>query len=194
MARISYVDPSTSSEQVQRALTNLPPLNIFRMLANADSVFVPYLRFGRAILAEMELDPVLREFGILLCAARTEAEYEWIQHEAIALKVGATQEQVDAIRADQLDAPAFDAASLAVLAFSAQLIEQPRPDDETFAALAEHLPNRQIVELILAVGSYQMLAHAMTALDIDLDPPLGDRVVQGASDATSRRDPPQVSG
>jgi 4-carboxymuconolactone decarboxylase len=183
MARIPYVDPQTASEPVQRALGRLPPLNIFRMLANADSAFVPYLRFGRAILAEMELDPVLRELGILLVAARTEAEYEWIQHEAIALELGATAAQVAAIRDGELGSAAFDDDALAVLAFTAQLIERPRPDDDCFAALAARLPHRQIVELILAVGSYQMLAHAMTALDIDLDPPLGDQVVKGAIEA-----------
>ena len=98
-------------------------------MRNADSAFVPYLRFGRAVLAEMELDPLLRELGILLVAARTEAEYEWIQHEAVAIEVGASAEQVAAIRDGVLDAPVFDAAARAVLAFTAQLIEQPRPDD-----------------------------------------------------------------
>jgi len=49
------------------------------------------------------------------------------------------------------------------------------------------LPARQIVELLLAVGSYQMLAHAMTALDIDLDEAMGDQVLSGAVEAQQRR-------
>lgn len=191
MARIPYVDPQSASEPVRKALDRLPPLNIFRMLANADSAFVPYIRFGRALLGALELDPVLRELGILLVAARTEAEYEWIQHERIAQRVGTSDEQIAAVKRGELDAPVFDEDARAVLHFTAQVLERPRPDDETFAALAARLPPRQIVELLLVVGSYQMLAHAMTALDLDIDPPLGDQVVQGAVDA---RRPEDASG
>jgi 4-carboxymuconolactone decarboxylase len=187
MARIPYVDPTTSSEHVQRALDRLPPMNIFRLLAQADSAFVPYLRFGQAILADMDLDPVLRELAILLVARRTQAQYEWIQHEVIAQQVGATDAQIAAVERDELDAEELGAGARAVLAFTAQAIEQPRPDDATFAALAAVLSPREIVELLLAVGSYQMLAHAMTALDIDLDPPLGRQVVEGALESQRRR-------
>ncbi len=187
MARIPYVDPEQSSERVQRALTNLPPMNIFRMLALADSAFVPYLRFGQAILTEMDLDPALRELAILLTAKRTEARYEWIQHEVIAQHAGATDAQIAAIDRDELTAEALGADARAVLAFTDQLIAQPRPDDECFAAVAATLPPRQIVELMLAVGSYQMLAHAMTALDIDLDEAMGDQVLAGAVQAGERR-------
>src|SRR5215831_7884696 len=187
MARIPYVDPAQSSERVQRALGNLPPMNIFRMLALADSAFVPYLRLGQAILTEMELNPVLRELAILLTAKRTEARYEWIQHELIAKQAGATDEQIAAIERDELDAEELGADARAVLAFTDQAIARPRPDDATFDAVSAVLPPRQIVELLLAVGSYQMLAHAMTALDIDLDEAMGDQVVAGAAEAQQRR-------
>jgi len=187
MARIPYVDPAQSSERVARALNNLPPMNIFRMLALADSAFVPYLRFGQAILTEMDLDPVLRELAILLTAKRTEARYEWIQHELIARQAGATDEQIAAIERDELDAEELGADARAVLAFTDQAIARPRPDDATFDAVSAVLPPRQIVELLLAVGSYQMLAHAMTALDIDLDEAMGDQVVSGAVEAQQRR-------
>jgi 4-carboxymuconolactone decarboxylase len=188
MARIPYVDPAQSSERVQRALNNLPPMNIFRMLALADTAFVPYLRLGQAILTEMDLDPVLRELAILLTAKRTQARYEWIQHELIAQQAGATEEQIAAIERDELDADELGAEARAVLAFTDQAIAQPRPNDESFNAVSAVLPPRQIVELLLAVGSYQMLAHAMTALDIDLDEAMGDQVVAGATEAQSRRE------
>jgi 4-carboxymuconolactone decarboxylase len=188
MARIPYVDPAQASERVQRALSNLPPMNIFRMLALADSAFVPYLRFGQAILTEMDLDPVLRELAILLTAKRTEARYEWIQHELIARQAGATGEQIAAIERDELDADELGAEARAVLAFTDQAIARPRPDDDVFHAVSAVLPQRQIVELLLAVGSYQMLAHAMTALDIDLDEAMGDQVLSGAVEAQSRRE------
>ena len=46
MTRLPY--PAAPSEHVAHVLGRLPPLNIFRMVANADSAFVPWLRFGGA--------------------------------------------------------------------------------------------------------------------------------------------------
>ena len=87
MARLPYADIPART----------PPLNIFRLLANAQSAFVPYMRYGLALLRDTTVDPVVREQAILRVAALTPgAEYEWVQHEAIGRAVGMTDEQVDA--------------------------------------------------------------------------------------------------
>ena len=57
MARLPYADPQAASPAVREALTALPPLNIFRMLAHADSAFVPYLRFGGVLLGGTRAQP-----------------------------------------------------------------------------------------------------------------------------------------
>jgi hypothetical protein len=59
VARLPYPDPDSASEPVQEALAALPALNIFRMLAHAESALRPFLRFGGAILGGLELDPKL---------------------------------------------------------------------------------------------------------------------------------------
>ena len=98
MARLPYVDPAAASPPVREALDALPPLNIFRMLAHADSAFVPYLGLGGVLLAQLELDPRLRELAILLVAAHTGAEYEWIQHVGISRALGIRDEQISAVQ------------------------------------------------------------------------------------------------
>src|SRR4051795_9298803 len=97
MPRIKPIDPAAVPEDVREALENLPPLNIFRTLAHAETAFRPFLRFGGAVLGRMQLDPIVRELAILTVAHEAEAEYEWIQHVAIAKAVGATDAQIDAI-------------------------------------------------------------------------------------------------
>src|SRR3954469_9785680 len=149
MARIPYPDPADLGERQREALDALPPLNVFRMLSHAQSAFRPYLRFGGALLADLELDAVLRELAILRTARLIEAEYEWVQHVAIGRAVGITDEQLVALDAGALEHDAFGAGERAVLRFTTQIVQQPRPDDETLAALREHLPDRQVVELIL---------------------------------------------
>lgn len=180
MARLPYADPQSVPPPIREALDVLPPLNIFRMLANAESAFVPYLRFGGALLAKLELDPQLRELAILLVASRTGAEYEWVQHVGIAEAVGVAPEQIQSIEAGDLAAPCLDADAQALLRFSAEVLEQPRAGDATFAELSGRFSPRQIVELLLVIGSYRMLALVMTNLDLDLDPAVGTDVLDSA--------------
>jgi 4-carboxymuconolactone decarboxylase len=178
MARLPYIDLETAPPAMQEALAALPPLNLFRMLAHADSAFTPYIAFKTALLSQLELDPKLRELAILLVAARTEAEYEWVQHVSIAQLLGVTGEQIAAVKHGELTAGCLDEDAVAVLRFTDHALERPRPDDETFAALTQRLPTRQIVELLLVIGTYQMLARVMTALDIELESePVFDRFV-----------------
>ena len=99
MARMPYVDPASASPEIREALELLPPLNIFRTVAHADTAVRPLLRLGGAILGQGELDPRRRELAILRTAAVTGAEYEWIQHEAIARGVGASDQQIAAVKA-----------------------------------------------------------------------------------------------
>lgn len=180
MARLPYVDPQGASPRVREALDALPSLNIFRMLAQADSAFVPYLGFAGALLAQLELDPKLRELAILLVATRTGAEYEWVQHVGIARTLGIQDEQISAVESGDLQAACFDLEAQAVLRFASEALELPRVSDATFAALSDHFPPRQIVELLLVIGSYHMLARLMTTLDIDIDPAVGSAVLDEA--------------
>jgi 4-carboxymuconolactone decarboxylase len=180
MARIPYADPQVASPRVAEALDALPALNIFRMLAHADSSVIPYLRFGGILLTELELDPKLRELTILLVASRTAAEYEWIQHVGISKALGIDDEQISAIERGDLQATCLGPDARVVLRFASEVLDGPRADAETFAALSAKFPPRQIVELLLVIGNYQMLARIMTTLDIDLDPAIGSDVIDEA--------------
>src|SRR3954452_18008446 len=97
MARIEPIDPASAGEDVREGLDNLPPLNIFRTLAHAETAFRPFLRFGGAVLGQMALDPVVRELAILTVAKEAEAEYEWIQHVAIGKTIGVSDAQIKAL-------------------------------------------------------------------------------------------------
>jgi alkylhydroperoxidase family enzyme len=181
MARLPYVDPANAPDRVREALGAIPPLNIFRMLAHAETAAEPYLRFGGAILSRLQLDPKLRELAILQVAAQAEAEYEWVQHESIGRMVGLSDEQIAAVREGRIDDPeALSEPERAVLAFSAEVVSRPRAGDAVFDELARHLSPREIVELLLTVGNYLMLARVMTTLDLELDEPVGERTIEAA--------------
>src|SRR6266576_1313086 len=123
MARLPYVDAADAADPVRDALGRVPPLNIFRMMANAETAFRPWLRWGATLLGELALDPKLRELAILRVARLTpHADYEWIQHVPIAKAVGATDEQVAALERDEPEAPCFSDDERVVLSFTTEVV------------------------------------------------------------------------
>ena len=179
MARLPYVDKADASAPVREALDVVPPLNIFTTIAHAETALRPFLRYGAVLLGDLQLDPVLRELAILRVAQLTpHAEYEWVQHVPITLAVGGTQAQIDALEAGDIEADAFDELQRAVLRFTTEVVNDARASDEAFAAVAASLTPREIVELLLVIGQYMMLARVMATVEIDLDEPAGTAVIE----------------
>ena len=173
MARLPYVDPSKASPDVRAALERVPALNIFRMSAHADSAFVPWLRWAGVLLSRLDLDPLLRELAILRVARLTpHAEYEWVQHVPIAEAVGATKDQVAALERDDAGADCFSPAEQAVLAFTTEVVRDARASDGTLAAVRAQLSPREVVELLMVIGNYMMVARVMATTHMELDEPV----------------------
>jgi len=168
MARVPYVDPATAPPATAKALGGLPDLHVFTLMANAESAFVPWLRFGGTLLTDLALDPLLRELTILQ-VGRLAARYEWEHHLAAARACGATAEQIAAL--ERGDLTPFTSEQRAVLEFTADMVRDGEVPDDRYAALAAHLNPREIVELSLVAGTYLGLARIMTALRIDSDEP-----------------------
>lgn len=180
MARLPYVDPNEASPDVREAMQALPPLNIFALLAHAESALGPYLGFAGVLLTQLELDPKLRELAILLVAARTGAEYEWVQHAGISRALGIDEAQIDAVARGDLQAACLESDAQALLRFTSEVLEGSRAGEETFADLASRFPPRQIIELLLVIGNYHMLARIMNTLDIDIDQAVGGAIIDQA--------------
>jgi len=178
MARLPYVDPASAAPEVRETFARLPvQLNVFRMMAHADTCFRPLLQLGTAILARQALAPMVRELVILLVGRRSPAPYEWTQHVPIARATGASEAQIAATEQGALDAECFDERTRAALRATAELLERPRLSDGTFAELERHFPAREIVELLLTVGYYMMIARLLESTAVDLDPPAGTAIV-----------------
>jgi alkylhydroperoxidase family enzyme len=184
MARIPYVEPASAPAAVRETLERLPvQLNIFKLMAHAETNFRPLLRLGTSILSQQQLPAKLRELAILRVARLSGAEYEWVQHVPIARATGATEAQVAALRRDDVDVACFDDVERLVLRFTTEVVRDVGASADTFAAMQQHFSAREIVELVLAVGFYMTVARLMETTAIDLDPPAGTAVV----DSITRR-------
>jgi alkylhydroperoxidase family enzyme len=165
---LPYADRAAAAPEVRQALETLPDLNLFRMASHADSAFVPWLRFGGALLMSLALDPLLRELAILQVAKLLGSEYEWVQHAEIAAGLGATKGQVSAIENGTLDA--LDAGGQAITRFTTAVVERRDATEELGDLLATHSP-REVVELLMVIGHYSAIAALAHVTGIETDPP-----------------------
>jgi alkylhydroperoxidase family enzyme len=170
VSRLPYIRAEDAPPEVADALRRAPQLNVFALMANAPTAFRPWLRWGGALLGDLALDPVLRELAILRVAALSPgAEYEWVQHEAIARAVGVTDAQIEAVR--PLQHGPLEGDALLVVRFTDEVVRDVAPTDATYAALAARVSPREIVELLQVIGQYMMLARIMATAQIDPDGP-----------------------
>ena len=174
MARLPLIDPEATSGDMRASFDRMPvKLNIFRMMAHAEANFIPAMRFGNSILHRQKLSHVNRELLILQVAQRQHGAYEWRQHVPIALGLGVTQRQIDCIEQGKCDDAAFSPAERALLAFGQEVIENVRVAEPVFAAMRRHFSEQEIVESILAIGFYMMMARLTEATEVDLDAAAG---------------------
>jgi alkylhydroperoxidase family enzyme len=171
MARLPYVNPATAPERVRETLAGVAaPLNIFNMMAHAESNLRSLLRLGGTILSKQQLPGRLRELAILRIAKLSGARYEWVQHVPIGQAAGVSDAQVAALDAGKTDAACFAARERLVLRFTDEVVRDVRASDDTFAQMRKEFSAREIVELILAIGYYMMIARLLETTGVDLEP------------------------
>jgi alkylhydroperoxidase family enzyme len=178
MARLPYVDPATAPERVRETLAGLTaPLKIFHMMAHAESNLRSLLRLGGTILTKQQLSSRLRELAVLRVAKLSGARYEWVQHVPIGQAAGITDAQIAALDAGKTDAACFDARERLVLRFTDEVVRDVRASDDTFGQMRKQFPPREIVEIILAVGYYMMIARLLETAAVDLEPEAGTKLI-----------------
>jgi alkylhydroperoxidase family enzyme len=180
VARLPLIDPETTGGDLRAAFDRMPvKLNIFRMMAHAEANALPVMRLGNSILHKQKLSAVNRELLILQAAQLEGGAYEWRQHVPIALGVGVTQAQIDAVERGHYDDAALNDAERALLGFGREVVEKVRVGDAAFAGVRKHFSDQEIVEAIVALGFYMMMARLTEATETDLDPAAGMAVYEG---------------
>ena len=129
----------------------------------------PWLAYNQVLLSDPALGHRARELMVLRVAWRTRSRYEWVQHVQLAPRFGVGREDIEAV-AGGTDAAAWTPLERDLVAAVDQLIDRFRVDDETWARLAEHLDERQLVEVAFVVGTYTCLAMLFNSLGLEIEP------------------------
>jgi 4-carboxymuconolactone decarboxylase len=170
MALLPFVDESKASDKTREILGNTPrKLNVARMIANAsDAVFQNFSRLGNSLMTRGKLNGKLREIAILRNARVCNSLYEYTQHVPIAKSTGVSDEQLAAI--DHWEGAAcFTELERLVLRFTDEIARNVKGERSTLAALQKHLGPGELVELIMAVGFWGMVARILETTEVELE-------------------------
>jgi alkylhydroperoxidase family enzyme len=100
----------------------------------------------------------------------TGSQYVLRQHvPSLALADGLSLAECDAL-ADWRGREFFSASERAVLAYADTMTRDVVVPDAVFAEVARHFNAREIVELTVLIGTYNMNARVLQALELDLEP------------------------
>lgn len=105
------------------------------------------------------------ELGVMLVAGKWQNQTLLKGHAASAIKAGLTQEMLDAIAAGERPSGMNEIQS-AVHDFGAELLNTHSVQDDTFAALRQHLSEREVVDLVSIMGMYTSSVMLMNVADI----------------------------
>jgi alkylhydroperoxidase family enzyme len=170
MALLPFVDETTVSDKTREILGNTPrKLNVARMIANAsDAVFQNFSRLGNSLMTRGKLNGKLREIAILRNARVCDSLYEYTQHVPIAKSTGISDEQLAAID-DWESAKCFNEVERLVLRFTDEVARNVKGTKATLEALRRHLGPGEIVELIMAIGFWGMVARILETTEVELE-------------------------
>ena len=133
-------------------------------LANA------WFELNQAVRYGTEIDGQSRELAVIRVAILNDVDYVQQAHgPAYALKEGLTREQVSAIANWQLST-LFSDAQRALLDYTDAMTRDIDVREAVFEELRRHFSERQIVELTMLIGAYNMLTHFLKALRVDPEP------------------------
>jgi 4-carboxymuconolactone decarboxylase len=140
-------------------------LGPFDALLRSPAVGDAVQQVGTALRQSTILAPEVTETAILTVAAHWRAGYEWYAHEAVAASAGLlSRNDLDRLRGGR--PPAGSEAVRATWSFVSQLIATGEVDDAPYVRLLAMLGERGMVELVLLVGYYSLLAVALKAFRI----------------------------
>jgi AhpD family alkylhydroperoxidase len=172
MARVPLIDPDQNPELAPiverlRAGRRGTVINVYKLLLHTPAIAEVWFDLINAVRWKVDLDGRLREIVIIRVGYLNRCSYVVKQHVPLhALAEGLTQEECDAL-ADWRASRHFSERERAVLAFTDASTRDIDVPDAVFDELRKHFNERQLVELSVLVGTYNMHTRMCQALKID---------------------------
>lgn len=170
MPRIPYATADSMTDETRAALAGRRQINIFRMIANADNVAPDVLELGRKMSIGSSLPPNEREVVILRVAQLSNCPFMTHEHTAVSRRNQLSDEWILAVQQypEGLASQVLSDFEQLLLRFTDEVVHNANASDELFDALASHYDRSVMVELVMLIGFYMMVARTMNTFDIEI--------------------------
>ncbi|MQA09511.1 MAG: carboxymuconolactone decarboxylase family protein [Pseudonocardiaceae bacterium] len=133
----------------------------FNALLRTTALGMAVQHVGELLRFEGRLPARLRELAILAVGAG--CDYEWYSHSRVALAVGVTHADLDALAAGGVPESCDEREAVALRLCRALPHEVP---DELYELARRHFDEAELVELSVLTGYYRLLAGVLATFDV----------------------------
>jgi alkylhydroperoxidase family enzyme len=145
--------------------TGTGPPNIFLTLGRHPRLFRAWMRFAGRLMPRGRLPRAETELVILRVAHNCDSEYERRAHVRIGRRVGLSKEQIARV-AEGPDASGWSPREEALLRATDDLHTKREMSDASWTELSRHYDERELIEICMLVGHYEMLGMVLATLRI----------------------------
>ena len=190
MARVSSIEENDHPElagliERLRSGRRGTLLNLYRLLLHSPDVAQTWFEHSNAIRWKTDVDGRLRELVIVRIGLLYNVDYILKQHVPnLTAPEGISAGECAAL-ADWKVSTCFSERERAGLAYADAMSRDITVSNGIFAELAHHFSERQVVELTLLIGMFNMAARVMKALQIDPQPQAPDTARHTAVSSSS---------
>lgn len=142
--------------------------NLFLMLMRNFRLFWAWLNFAKRMMPFGQLPRRDSEIAILRVGWNTRSRYEWGQHVDIGMRAGVTPEEIVRITKGP-DADGWEPHIAALLGACDEIDQDRMIAEPTWQTLAAHYPEKLLLELVMVINHYYMLAGVLNSTGLVLD-------------------------
>jgi len=166
---LSLDDAKEAAKQVDM-IAAFAELNVFRVMLQRPKTAKALSDLLISLLFGGELDDRLRELLIMRIGWSTDADYEWTQHWKIAREqFGCSDQDLLGLRGDWRESRHFGDDESLLLDAVDTLLEEGALSAEQMKACRERFGQNATIELVTAVGCWQLVSKLVRSLAIPLE-------------------------
>jgi len=171
--RLSPLPESQWNKEQARLLTPFKGedgtiLNVLTTLGRHTQMMDSYINFILYVASQQTLPDRDREMLMLRIGWLCQSEYEFGQHSLMAKQVGLTDDEIVRITKGP-DGPGWSPFEATLLRAVDELYYNDMISDATWEALSEQYNEKQLIDVIITVGQYNMVSWTLNSLGVQLE-------------------------
>lgn len=171
--RLKTLAETEWTEEQRKILTpflrNGRVLNVFSTMARHPKMAESWLTFASYILRRSTLPARDREILILRIGWLCRSDYEFGQHTLIGGKAGLSPEEITRIM-EGPEATGWDPFEAALIRAVDELHTDAFISSATWTALAKRYDEKQLMDVVMTVGQYNLVSMLLNTFGVQLDP------------------------